>query len=259
VTLASRLNLHLIVGHHRRFNSYVTTTKRLLDNSSLGRVIALVGIWATYKPDSYFASPTVWRRSAVSGGPIFINLIHEIDILHYLFGPIVLVHAEATVSQRGYEAEEGAAIILKFESGLVGTFLLSDATPSPWNFEACTGENPMIARVGENQGFLKIIGAEGSLSVGDMSSWSYGEAVKKSWTNMMNETRVAVDKAQRVPFELQVANLVGVVRGKESPVCSGAEGVRAVVVCEAIKRATLTGKPVSNSEILGDAARASKI
>jgi len=168
------------------------------------------------------------------------------------------VHAEATVSQRGYEAEEGAAIILKFESGLVGTFLLSDATPSPWNFEACTGENPMIPLVGKNQGFLKIMGAEASLSVGDMSCWSYGKAVEKSWTNKLDEKRIHLDKAQRVPFELQVANLVGVIKGEEMPICSGADGVRAVVVCEAIKRAMITGKPVSVLDMIRDTARLSR-
>ena len=81
-------------------------------------------------------------------------------------------------------------MLFRFESGLVGTFVLADGAPSPWSFEACTGENPMIPRAGREQGFLRIMGAEGSLSVGDMRSWGYdGAVVEKSWTSVLTERR----------------------------------------------------------------------
>ena len=53
-----------------------------------------------------------------------------------------------------------------------------------------------------------------------------------------------------MPFELQVANLVGVVRGEQEAVCTGADGLRAVVVCQAVKRAMLTGKSVSIADMM---------
>ncbi|KAJ9668050.1 hypothetical protein H2201_001856 [Coniosporium apollinis] len=236
---AASLNLHLLIGHHRRFNRYIITTKRLLTSQSLGRIIAVSGLWTLYKPPSYFDAPTEWRRTA-SGGPILINLIHEIDILHHLLGPIVRVSAEATPSQRGHEAEEGAAILLRFASGAVGTFVLSDAVPSPYNFEAGTGENPTIPVTGQD--IYRIFGTEACLSVPDMRLWSYGQG-EKSWTSGMREEVVGVEE-MRVPFELQVAHLVRVVRGVEAPSCSGLDGLRAVVVCDAVKRALETGGPV---------------
>jgi predicted dehydrogenase len=62
----------------------------------------------------------------------------DIDLLHYVLGPTVRVHAEKSVSRRKHagqdendQAEEGAALILKFASGALGTFLLSDSVASP--------------------------------------------------------------------------------------------------------------------------------
>ena len=79
------------------------------------------------------------------------------------------------MSQRGHEAEEGAAILLRFKSGVVGTVILSDALPSPYNFEAATGENPLFPKAGKD--IYRIFGTEATLSVGDMKVYTYGELV----------------------------------------------------------------------------------
>lgn len=264
-------NRHLVVGHHRRFNRYVLAAKGIFP--SLGKIIAVSGLWTIYKPPAYFESPTEWRRSSTvrtstqcvkwrcettialcnlstcilltlspdvqAGGPILINLIHEIDILHFWFGPIVRVYAERSQSQRGHEAEEGAAITLRFASGVVGTFVLSDAVVSPLNFESGTGENPTIPKSGHD--CYRIFGSEASLSFPDMTRWSYQG--QRSWTeNVQNEGIVVPD--MRVPFELQIENFVKVVRGEDRPSCSGRDGLRSVMVCEAIKKSMEEAKPV---------------
>jgi predicted dehydrogenase len=237
VQYAANKNLYLLVGHHRRFNRYVLATKQLLSSNSLGRTVAVSGLWALYKPPEYFNPPAEWHQTA---GPISINLIHEIDILQFLFGPIVRVHAEQTISQRTYPAEEGAAIILRFKSGTLGTFLLSDALPSPYNFESGTGENPLIPQTGQDA--YRIFGTEGVLSVPDMQLWSYG-GQEKSWNQTMEVNTVEVAE-EKMPFELQVRHLIKVIQGKEDPMCTGMDGLSALVVCEAVKKAMGTGLPV---------------
>jgi predicted dehydrogenase len=177
---------------------------------------------------------------------ILINLIHEVDLLQYLLGPITLVSALETSKTRGYEAEEGAAILMRFESGIVGMFLLSDAVPSPWNFEAGTGENPMIPKVEGVEGFYRVFGTEGSLSVPDLKRWSYereeGEK-EKGWNLVLEKEELGVDR-EKVPFDAQVQHFVDVVRGGVEPSCTGEEALRALVVCEAVVRAMGTGMPV---------------
>lgn len=79
-----------------------------------------------------------------AAGAVLINPIHDIDVLHYLFGSVSPVHAEKAISRRGFECDEGATIILRFTSGAIGTFLISDNVPFPYSFEVGTGENPLI-------------------------------------------------------------------------------------------------------------------
>jgi predicted dehydrogenase len=230
-------NKRLLIGHHRRFNQYVVAAKKHLP--SIGQIIAVNGIWTIYKPAEYFNPPTDWRRLDTAG-PVFINMIHEIDILHYLVGPIVRVYAEQTVSQRGFAAEEGAAITLKFANGAVGTFVLADATVSPHNFEGGTGENPLIPKNGMD--FCRFFGSEGTLSVPDMARWSYA-ANRKSWNEPLHCEFLEVQET-RLPFELQLDHFIDVVEGKEAPSCSGIEGLRAVIVCKAIRTSMKEHRPV---------------
>lgn len=230
-----------LAGHHRRFNPYVVAAKKALSSNTIGKPIAISGLWALRKPASYYQAPAEWRASSEGGGPILINLVHEIDILHYLLGPIVRVYAEQTLSQRGHDAEEGAAIVLKFASGVVGTFLLSDATPSAHSFEAGTGENPIIPRSGKD--FYRIFGSEGTLSVGDMKVERYANGGEQGWSEEVVENEVLV--GPEVPFDEQVKHLVRVVRGDEQPRCSVEDGLRAVIVTDAVKQAMRTGLPVN--------------
>ncbi|KAJ5939752.1 hypothetical protein N7466_002886 [Penicillium verhagenii] len=240
-------HLKLLVGHHRRFNPYVRATKSILDSGSLGQPIAVNGLWTIYKPASYFAAPTDWRASRAQGGGVIpINLVHDIDLMHHLFGPIVRVQAEKALPQRvspPHDADEGAALTLRFASGVVGTFIVCDATPSPHNFETGTGENPLIPRSEEGADFYRIFGSEASLSVPDLTRWSYDGRAEKSWSQGLNVEKIPVPD-EAAPFDLQLAHFVDVIRGEAEPSCSGEEGFRALMVCEAVQRAMRTGQPV---------------
>ncbi|CAG8381680.1 unnamed protein product [Penicillium salamii] len=249
-------HLKLLVGHHRRFNPYVRATKSVLESGSLGRTIAINGLWTLYKPDAYFAPPTDWRASNETGGGVIpINLVHDIDLMHHFFGPIVRVTAEPTLPQRPspHNADEGAALTLRFASGVVGTFLVCDATPSPHSFEAGTGENPLIPKTstGGDSDFYRIFGSDASLSVPDLTRWSYDASPEKSWNHPLTVDRIPLpdDKA---PFDLQLAHFVDVINGEAEPSCTGEEGLRALIVCEAVQKAIRSGQPVDiDVDLLG--------
>jgi predicted dehydrogenase len=238
IEAAKREGVSLLVGHHRRFNPYLLAAKKVLDEGSLGKVIAVQGTWCLKKPDEYFNGIGAWRRGE-SGGVVLINLIHEVDLLQYLLGKIVLVSALETAKTRGFEAEEGAAILLRFQSGVVGTFILSDSVPSPWNFESGTGENPTIPHVEKGEGaggFYRIMGMEGSLSVPDSKRWS-----NEGWNEVLKTEDLEVDRA-KIPFDLQVQHFYEVVREGKEPSCTGEQALSAMVVCEAVKRSMASGE-----------------
>jgi predicted dehydrogenase len=159
----------------------------------------------------------------------------------------VRVHAESMLSQRdGHEPEEGCAIVMRFANGVVGTFVLSDATPSPFNWESATGENPNIPKAkNPASSTYRIFGSNAVLSVPDMTRWAYGKGLERSWSSEMVAEDIGVREGSgSVPFEMQVKNFVGVVRGEEEPVCGGKDGLRALRVCEAVKKSMSTGLPV---------------
>ncbi|KAJ5461909.1 uncharacterized protein N7458_003461 [Penicillium daleae] len=232
----------ILVGHHRRFNPYIVVVKEALESRALGQIIAINGLWTLFKPPEYFEAPTEWRKSK-SGGVVLMNLIHEVDLLQYMFGQITRIHAEKALSTRNHEAEEGAALTLRFESGVVGSFLIADNLPSPHNFESGTGENPLIPQTGEN--FYTIFGTDSSLSVPSMIRWSY-DGVEKSWHVPLIPNNL--DVPDGVPFELQFSHFVQVCRGNENPKCTVGDGLSALIVCEAAKRAIFSGETVNIAE-----------
>ena len=134
-------------------------TARLLAAGSLGRLVAVSGIWCVRKPDDYFLP--AWRR-APGGGPVLINLIHEIDLLRCLAGEIVAVGGCTSNAVRGFATEDSAALTLNFAGGAVGAMVLSDAAVSPWSWEQASGENPV--RFFENeQNPYRFLGTEAAL------------------------------------------------------------------------------------------------
>lgn len=236
--VTEQCEVKLLVGHHRRFNPWMIACKDVVDSGVLGQITAVSGLWTTSKPRSYFEGPLSWRASkANGGGVILINFIHEIDLMHHLFGPVLRIHAEKTISRRGPEAldaaEEGAAITLRFESGIVGTFIVSDNVASPHSFEQGTGENPMLPRTDSD--VYRIFGTKGTLSFPDMTLSTYeGEP---SWEKEIMTKKVMVKDRKVAPFDAQLKHFAAVYRGEEKPSCSGQDGLRALMVCEAIRRA----------------------
>ncbi|OIW30047.1 hypothetical protein CONLIGDRAFT_714484, partial [Coniochaeta ligniaria NRRL 30616] len=125
-------------------------------SGSLGQVLAVNGLWMVRKHDAYFDA--LWRRDR-SAGPVMINLVHDVDLLHLFLGPIARVQTEKIPARRGYEAEEGGAVIFKFRSGAVGTFLFCDNAPSPYGWEFGTGDLASFPKTGED--FYRVFGTDG--------------------------------------------------------------------------------------------------
>jgi len=245
VSLAEENGVRLLVGHHRRFNPYVAAAKVAIASGALGDITAVSGLWTACKPRPYFDAPGLeWRSNKASGGGVvLINFVHEADVLQYLLGPITRIHAERSTARRSRAAdavEEGAVLTLRFATGVVGTFVLCDNVASPHFFEAGTGENPMLPRVlradGDPIDVYRVFGTEGTLSVPDMTLWTYG-AEERDWTSQLVVEKIPLDDDPRVPFERQLDHLVAVVRGEQVPLCSGQEGLRALRVCQAIRAA----------------------
>lgn len=241
-------DVRVLVGHHRRFNPFIVAAKENL--SKVGRVIAIQGTWALKKPHSYFEA-SLWRTDIeTGGGAVLINLVHDLDLLQYLFGPIERVFAEPLSKQReDYpNVDEGACLTLRFTNGIVGTFVCSDNVTSPFNFESGTGENPLIPFFRDLEGFYKIFGSEGTLSVPDFNLYHQSSvaATERSWAYPLEHTRLLEDQEnirKILPFDMQLKHFVDVVRGKQKPLCTIADGIQALLCVDAVLKSINTGMP----------------
>jgi len=87
----------LLVGHHRRHSPNIREARRLIQDGLLGEIVAVNGMWMFDKPDNYFEAE--WRKKR-GGGPLLINLIHEIDCLRFIIGEIERVQVIASNTNR---------------------------------------------------------------------------------------------------------------------------------------------------------------
>lgn len=111
----------VLVGHHRRHHPAVSKARNLIASGVIGRLVAVNGMWLTKKSDDYFEQR--WRRET-GAGVMLINLVHDLDLARYLCGEITTVQAVSSNALRGFEVEDTAAVIVGFDNGAIGTFIL---------------------------------------------------------------------------------------------------------------------------------------
>lgn len=224
----------VLVGHHRRHNPINRRAKELIAQGRLGRVVGATALALFLKPESYFEA--AWRREP-GGGPVLINLIHDIDMLRFLIGEITQVQAADSRAIRGFAVEDTAAAVLRFDNGALGTVLASDTAASPWCWDFSAGEQAQYPRQETLSHF--IVGTQGSLSLPDLSLWHYqGE---RHWHAEMTREQTMVHAAD--PYTLQLRHFAAVIQGREAPLCSALDGLRTLQATLAIHEAATSGAP----------------
>jgi predicted dehydrogenase len=235
VEAAEKSGVPLLVGHHRRHNPMIQQAKAVIESGRLGQIIAVHSFFWLLKPDDYFDID--WRRKP-GAGPVFLNLIHDIDLLRYLVGEVESVQAIESNAVRGNSVEETSVSLIKFANGALGTMSVSDTIVAPWSWEHTTGENPVYPHT--DQSCYHIGGTHGSMTVPNLEVWSNRD--KRSWWEPFNAERVYA--AAEDPLRLQVRNFARVIRGTERPLVSGREGLNTLKVIEAVKVSAHEGRQV---------------
>jgi predicted dehydrogenase len=232
---AKTASVPLMVGHQRRHNPIIRRAKELLAQGVIGRPVSATALATWLKPDSYFVA--AWRRQP-GAGPVLINLIHDIDLLRHLVGEIASVQAIASNAVRGFEVEDTAVVVLRFENGALGTMAVSDAAVTPWNWDLAAGEADHYAQVDVETHFIS--GTDGSLTLPRLNLWRHPG--KRGWHEPLSVEREMLHR--RDPYVEQLRHLRAVADGREQPVCSGEDGLRTLLAALAVGRAASEHVPV---------------
>ncbi|WP_367846724.1 Gfo/Idh/MocA family protein [Rhodoferax sp. WC2427] len=238
--VAEETQARVLIGHHRAHSPIMAKAREVVDSGKLGQLVSVMGSAQFFKPDGYFASGP-WRTQP-GGGPILINLIHEVHNLRMLCGDISAVQAFASNATRGFAVEDTVAINLRFASGVLGSFMLSDTAASARSWEQTSQENPAYTTYPDEDCYL-LAGTFGSLALPTMRLKTYPRAEDRSWWKAFEVGVVGMVRDD--PLKRQMAHFADVIQGRAAPLVSARDGVQNLRVTEAIAQAAKTGLVVS--------------
>ena len=226
----------LLIGYHRRHNSIVSKVKNIIDSGKLGNIVSANVLCWLYKHKEYYKEK--WRIKK-GGGPLGINLVHDIDMICYLLGPIQYVQAFTTNKTRKFKVEDTATVSLIFKSGALCTLNISDTIVAPWSYELTAGENPAYPIT--NQSAYMIGGTKGSLQFPNLKNWFYKK--ERSW---WNKILVKEDKNKKDDNTLvnQINHFADVIARKVKPKVNGNDGLVSLKIFAAITKSSKTGKKI---------------
>lgn len=238
IAKAAETGRHVLVGHHRRYYPVLTRAREIVRSGDIGRLVTVHGHWTLMKEGRGYWDPE-WRKRR-GAGPVLTNLIHEFDTLRFVCGEITGIQAEMTNLVRGWEKEDAAAIVMTFESGAIGTFLLSDATPSPWAWELATGENAAFPPSYRNT--HRLTGTEGALEFPSLAILRHASGDGQGWHHGLERREIPYEGADA--YARQCAHFCAVIRGDEKPLITAQDAALTLAATVAVFEAAESGRRV---------------
>lgn len=165
VKVVRKYKINLLVGYHRRFSPKVKLLKELLIKQKIiGDIIGANILWAICKPESYFyqnGNKTWQAKKKCGGGPILINVSHEIDTLRFIFGEPKNLSAITTNKNRKFDVEDTMVAMLRFKNDIIVNIFASDCVPSCFSYENTVEENNYYYKYDKNSAYF--FGSKGTL------------------------------------------------------------------------------------------------
>ena len=236
IARVSETGRHVLVAHQRRYYPQVEKAREIVRSGALGQLVAVSGQWTLRKHETYYDPE--WRKRW-QAGPIVTNLIHDMDAIRYICGEVESISAEVGNPVFGYEKEDVAALTIKFESGALGSFILSDQATSPWTWEMALGENISIPPTGQNA--MRFMGRDGSLEFPNLVVWKHA-AQPHDWTQPL--VREAIELTAEDAYRVQMLHFAAVIRGEAEPRINAEDAARSLAATVAVMESARTGMRV---------------
>lgn len=222
--IAKAKNTIGLVGFDMHFDPGLRKVRELIARETIGHLTAIQAQVGQYLPDWH---PWEDYRHGVSartemGGGVILDLIHEIDYVRWLMGETSQVTCmKGRISHLEIETEDTAAILLRFESGAIGTINLD-----------------YIQRIISRS--CRIIGEEGTIFWDLLSqkvSWYL--AGDKAWHEFSYAGFQRNDR-----FMAEMEHLLACLRGEAAPEVDLESGSRSLKIALAAKESSVSGKVV---------------
>ncbi len=205
-------------GYHWRYYDTVEQAGRICARHLVGLAVAS---WLDKVPP-----PTWWRQAGQSGGQVVEQATHVVDLLRFLLGDVVSVHAAGTRIDRGLtgDVDDACAATLRFASGAVASLVSTSLLGWKHRTRVELYADGMAIQLSEGDLFVRSVSGEERRSAATDARSAADEA-------FVAAVRTGSTAGIRVPYD---------------------EAVRTHRVAMAISRAAISGGVVE----LGGSARA---
>ena len=202
---AKKTHVHVTVGFLMRFIPGLQHIKKAVEEKTIGELVC-----ATAKRVSQ------WPDRVGDVGVVKDTAIHDIDVMLYLFNKDPMAVYAKTGSMRSKKFEDYAQIMLTFEGGKTAFIESNWLTPYKTRILIATGSEAILN--------LDYITQE--LRIEDAK-----ETVQPRYPT-------------QEPLKLELRHFANCVLGKEKPLITGLDGLRALKIAESALKSSATGKIV---------------
>lgn len=223
IALCEKTGRVLQVGYVFRHHPALKQAKSVLESGAIGPVhqaAIKVGFFiGKYRPDY---ARLYWAH-AQTGGGVLMDATHQVDYIQWLLGPILRVAAQRRhyVIDVDPDVEDAACLLFEFAGGAMAVASFNNFQP---NYKHT----------------LELNGTHGSIE------WSYVENELRVYEERDRSWRTHQAEWERDDFYInQMRNFLAAMDGTEPPAVTGKDGLRALRVALAAKKAADAGEWVA--------------
>ena len=234
----------LSVISQRRWYEPARRMKAAIDDGRIGDpILATVEVLGWRGPEYY--AMDAWRGTlAGEGGGVLVNqAVHQLDLVSWLMGPVASVQGHvANLNHPEIEVEDTAVAVIRFASGALGSIVASNSQKPGLHANVHVhGRNGASVGVETDRGSVFVAGVSPpTLARTDLWTIPGEERFPERWQREDEAFAATVDLGTHY-HELQLRDVVEAIRDGRRPAVDGHDGRAAVVLMDAIYRASAEG------------------
>jgi len=214
----------LFIVKQNRFNPPIQAMKEAIDKGKLGRILS-VQLNCFWNRDDRYYTESDWKgKKALDGGTLYTQFSHFIDLLYWMVGDVVRVHAitKNLNHPRTVEFEDTGVVLVEFKNGAIGTI----------HYTVNTFKKNM-------EGSITVFGEKGTIKVGgqylnvlehqSIDGYEIKNVPQSAPANEYGFYQGSMSNHDKV-----YANVIAVLSGDAQIATSGYEGMKTVEIVERI-------------------------
>jgi predicted dehydrogenase len=234
---AKKSGSRILVGFQFRYHPTLNKARELIRQGALGKILTVHAHWGEYLPNWHAWED--YRQSYAAradlGGGVIRTLTHPLDYLRFLLGEVDALYSfNGHISPLEIDVEDAAEIGLRFACGAIGGLHLNYF------------QRPPVHR-------LEIVASNGTLRWDNTDGILHAYRLPAAFGTWSADPPAPIVETFSPPegfdrnqlFVAQTRHFLETVRGESEPVCTLADGIRALELALAARQSSWEGRFIS--------------